>query len=372
MADHPRCGRPGRISCGPICRACSPSRLTRESGRTGPSPSASPAGPRRCSAPGPPAVRHRLLDGQHRVEHVIGQLAGGPFRHTGPDRPGHSSTPSARCGMSLGHQFSDSLPEQMHPASARRNHSDPGGRRCPACPVTSRVVRRTADRSSARAGPTAAANSTQRGDRGRHGHRELRARPRPGPDHPGHPRPAAGRGDPADRARAVAPARSGSTGPCRAAARRRAGTGTPATVPPLRPGDWNSASAVCGPPIRPVSIARRAVCSPGAQHGVGALPPAAPVPAPGRAACGRTGGPAPSGFSVHTCLPASSAASPTSTCAAGMVRLTTISTSGSASSSTAVPECGTPCSAACAAARSRSRSATITTRRSGKEVRFVR
>ena len=79
-----------------------------------------------------------------------------------------------------------------------------------------------------------------------------------------------------------------------------------------------------------------------------------------------------SGFSFQTCLPAATACRATSAWAAGMVRLTTSSTSGWAVACAVLPTPGTPYLAACALARSRSRSAQISTCRSGNEVRLRR
>ena len=138
------------------------------------------------------------------------------------------------------------------------------------------------------------------------------------------------------------------------------------------PGLCISASAVCGTPIAPSAISRRAVCSPAPSTVSGAQPsrrPARPASASRRCpvAVSRA-----SGFSVQTLLPAASAAEVTSACAAGMVRLTTSSTSGSRSAWATVPAPGTPYLAACSLARSRSMSAQKSTRRSGNDVRLRR
>ena len=67
---------------------------------------------------------------------------------------------------------------------------------------------------------------------------------------------------------------------------------------------------------------------PRAEHGVGGDPDQQP----GRSACSSRSRPLARstliGFSVHTCLPAAIALDATSACTAGMVKLTTISTSG--------------------------------------------
>ena len=79
-----------------------------------------------------------------------------------------------------------------------------------------------------------------------------------------------GAGDPHDRARAGGPARSGSTGPCRAAARRRAGSRSPgAGCQRSWPGVVMNAVAECGVPIAPASTSGARGLDPGAEHGVG-------------------------------------------------------------------------------------------------------
>ena len=100
-----------------------------------------------------------------------------------------------------------------------------------------------------------------------------------------------------------------------------------------------TASTVCadnGTPMSPRSMARRAVCSPGrarcrerCRHGDLRPPPAPASRAPIRSM--------PIGFSLHTCLPAAMMPRSTSNATAGIVRLTTISTSGCASTSSRIP-----------------------------------
>ena len=138
------------------------------------------------------------------------------------------------------------------------------------------------------------------------------------------------------------------------------------------PGVWNVVMAVSGVPMSPRSISRRAVCSPAPRNVSGAVPRRMP------AASAVLSSPSPesrsseNGFSVHTCLPALTAAVATSTCAAGMVRLTMISTSGWFSASSTPPDSAIPYSLARAAAESSKRSAMTWTFRSGKTVRLSR
>src|ERR1700722_664759 len=138
------------------------------------------------------------------------------------------------------------------------------------------------------------------------------------------------------------------------------------------PGSCIRASALCGSPMTPSSISRRAVCSPAPSTVSGAQPTRTPA----RTAAASRARPAvvsrARGFSFQTCWPAATACPATSACAAGMVRLTTSSTSGCAMAWAALPTPGTPYLAACALARSRSRLAQNSTRRSGKEVRLPR
>ena len=138
------------------------------------------------------------------------------------------------------------------------------------------------------------------------------------------------------------------------------------------PGVWNVVMAVSGVPMSPRSMSRRAVCSPAPRNVSGAVPRRMP------AASAVFSRPRPdsrsseNGFSVQTCLPASTAAVATSTCAAGMVRLTMISTSGWFSAASTPPHSGMPYSFARASAASSKRSATTRTFRSGKTVRLSR
>ena len=80
----------------------------------------------------------------------------------------------------------------------------------------------------------------------------------------------------------------------------------------------------------------------------------------------------PSGFSEWTCLPAASACRPTSTCAAGTVRLTTISIAGSASSSSTLARRQRRTRCARASAASGLRSATPLMSRIGKSCAALR
>src|SRR5881409_1247314 len=126
------------------------------------------------------------------------------------------------------------------------------------------------------------------------------------------------------------------------------------------PGDCIRASAVSGGPIAPSSTSRRTACSPAPRKVSGAPPTRASA----RSAA--------SGFSFQTCLPAAIARSAISAWAAGIVRLTTISTSGWPTTTEASPATGTPCSAAFARATSGMASPTARTRVSGNCVRFWR
>ena len=94
------------------------------------------------------------------------------------------------------------------------------------------------------------------------------------------------------------------------------------------PGVWNVVMAVSGVPMSPRSISRRAVCSPAPRNVSGAQPSRSPAASADFSRPRPDSRSSENGFSVQTCLPALTAAVATSTCAAGMVRLTMISTSG--------------------------------------------
>ena len=83
-----------------------------------------------------------------------------------------------------------------------------------------------------------------------------------------------------------------------------------------------------GSPMSPRAMARRAVCTPGPSTVSGATPTSSPA----ASACSSRARPLARstliGFSDQTCLPAAIARLATSACTAGMVRLTTTSTSG--------------------------------------------
>jgi hypothetical protein len=148
---------------------------------------------------------------------------------------------------------------------------------------------------------------------------ELRTGSGPGADHPGLAGPATGRGDPADRAQQVHQRRSGSTGPCPAADRRRPGRGTPARDASSRARATGTAPGRCaarrsGRRRRPAARSAAPAPSTGVRC---ARPPGGRVRGPGPSSLRADGRSSASGFSAQTCLPASSAARPTSTWAAG-------------------------------------------------------
>src|SRR5699024_40156 len=138
------------------------------------------------------------------------------------------------------------------------------------------------------------------------------------------------------------------------------------------PGDWNRVRALAGAPIAPSRRVRSAVWMPAPSTVSGAPPTRTPASSAAASRAFASAGAVVIGFSVHTCLPAATIARETSAWAVGIVRLTTISTSGWSSTSWAVPEAGTRNSAARAAAASGNRSPTMCTTRSGNEVRWVR
>ena len=124
--------------------------------------------------------------------------------------------------------------------------------------------------------------------------------------------------------------------------------------------------------MSPRAIARFAVCTPGPRTVSGATPTRSPADAAVSSRRRASSRSTPSGFSVHTCFPAATIASETATCAAGIVRFTTMSMSGSSSTTSTPPARGTPYAAACARARSSTRSPIARTTTSGKRVRFCR
>src|SRR5699024_6398191 len=138
------------------------------------------------------------------------------------------------------------------------------------------------------------------------------------------------------------------------------------------PGDWNRVRALAGAPIAPSRRVRSAVWMPAPSTVSGAPPTRTPASSAAASRAFASAGAVVIGFSVHTCLPAATIARETSAWAVGIVRLTTISTSGWSSTSWAVPEAGTRNSAARAAAASGTRSPTMRTTRAGNEVGWVR
>ena len=139
-------------------------------------------------------------------------------------------------------------------------------------------------------------------------------------------------GDRGDRPEDVDRAPTRSTDPCRAAGRRRRRRGTPGSGgrSPDPATGTTSARTAGGRCRRGRSRASRsgrrgrARCRVRRRH-------AGPRHPPSRAVRSDDSRSTPIGFSVHTCLPAAMIASETSTCTAGIVRLTTISMSGSPS-----------------------------------------
>ncbi|OUE07353.1 hypothetical protein CMsap09_00295 [Clavibacter michiganensis] len=153
--------------------------------------------------------------------------------------------------------------------------------------------------------------------------------------------------------------------PC---ANRNSGFGCQASGP----GTWKIVVAVSGSPMSPRAMDRMALWIPAPSTVSGAHATCTPA---ARAASSRSAPEAwsrASGFSLHTFLPAATMRRPTSAWVAGSVRLTTISISSIARSSSTVPWPGTPCSSARERARSRSMSATNRTSRSGNAVMFSR
>ncbi len=138
------------------------------------------------------------------------------------------------------------------------------------------------------------------------------------------------------------------------------------------PGLCSRVSAVSGAPIAPPSTRRRAVCRPAPRNVSGAVATRRPDAWAASSSWRPLSRSRANGFSVQTCLPAARTWSATSTCAFGIVRLTTISTASSASSCSTVPNAGMPYFFACSSARPRSRSATKRTSTSGNVVRLSR
>src|SRR4051812_28373476 len=152
------------------------------------------------------------------------------------------------------------------------------------------------------------------------------------------------------------------------ASKKKAGFG----CQPSGPGDCISASAVSGRPIAPSSMSRRAVWSPAPRNVSGAHPTRSPAFRAASSSARPSARPDASGFSFQTCLPAAIASCATSAWAAGIVRFTTISTSGWPSTTSGSPAAATSNSAARARATSGSRSPIATTVVSGKAARFLR
>ena len=151
-------------------------------------------------------------------------------------------------------------------------------------------------------------------------------------------------------------------------AKRNAGSGCQASGPCV----WKIVCTNSGVPMTPSAIARFAVWKPGPRSVSGAEPMRTPFCAASARSSRVDSRSSPIGFSVQTCLPASTAARDTSTCTAGIVRFTTRSTSGFASTSAAVPQAPMPNSSVFDRARSGIRSPTATTATSGNDVRFSR
>ena len=196
VAVQPRRGGPGRRPALPPAGPADRPAGARGSGRTG-SQSAGRAGGTSavlCTTTGRPSV-DRLLDGLHRVEHVVGELARGPFRHPGPDRPGQLQHAGAARGRVPCAASSSRLAAGRADAAAsgRRNGSDPGVRRCRAC---RRSRGWSAGSAESKVSTTCAEpprlELQQRRHGGGHGDRELRTGARAGADDPGLAGPAAG------------------------------------------------------------------------------------------------------------------------------------------------------------------------------------
>ncbi len=131
------------------------------------------------------------------------------------------------------------------------------------------------------------------------------------------------------------------------------------------------AVAATGSPIQPSSTNLRQVCSPPPRKVSGAQPTSSPRSAAAASTLRPSSRVTASGFSLYTCLPASSTSRLTWACTEGMVRLTTISISGSASRASGV-RARIPNSAARASAAAADRSAQATTSMLWKVAHAVR
>lgn len=118
-----------------------------------------------------------------------------------------------------------------------------------------------------------------------------------------------------------------------------------------------TAVADIGRPMSPPSIAARAVCVPVPRTVSGAHPTRTPADAARSRIEWPSGNATASGFSTYTFLPASIARSEMSACAAGIVRLSTVCTSGRASRPSTLTASAPGIVAATAADRVASRSA---------------
>ena len=254
----------------------------------------------------------RLVDRDHGVEHVVGQRALGAVRAGPPDRPRHVQHAGAARRTALVVCRPTASPRRRAPerdlavehvrVGEQQRRLGPGDLEQGPRQRASRRRRCSAPTARTRTGPSAltwlgtvTSNSSpafgpEPITRGLPGLRADRAPPRR-PD------------------RTSGPARSGSTGRCRTAARRPPGTGRPgsgARTP--GPGDCIRISAVSGAPMSPALDHPAGGLQAAAEERVGRA--ADPQPGRlgrGRAAPGRSTRSSASGFSFQTCLPAAMA-----------------------------------------------------------------